>query len=60
MLNVLVGVFTFLAMLLFALWALRGSGRSMEQRIRALAMARQRGDGLSAVPPDVDAKSPAH
>ncbi len=41
---------TFLALLSIALWALQGSGRPAEARIRALALARQRGQGIAAIP----------
>lgn len=41
---------TFLALSLLALWALRGVGQPADQRIRSLALARQRGDGLRSLP----------
>ena len=50
LLNVLVGSFSFLALTLFALWALQGVGRPIEVRIRALARARQQGEGLASIP----------
>ncbi len=50
LLNVLVGSFSFLALTLFALWALQGVGRPIEARIRALARARQQGEGLASIP----------
>ena len=49
-LNAFVGSFSFLALLLFALWAIRGVGSGNEARIRALARARQQGEGLASIP----------
>ncbi len=50
LLSAFTGIFAFFALLLFALWALRGVGRPVDVRIRALAMARQRGGGLESIP----------
>lgn len=50
LLNAVIGTCSFLALLLFALWAVRGVGRSVDARIRALAVARQGGEGLAAIP----------
>lgn len=50
LLNATIGAFAFLSLLLFALWALRGVGAPLDVRIRALAMARQQGEGLGSIP----------
>src|SRR3990172_12766256 len=50
LLNVLVGSSSFLALFLFALWAVQGVGRPADARIRTLATARQRGEGLASIP----------
>ena len=50
LLNASVGVFAFLGLSLLAVWALRGVGQPVDIRIRLLALARQRGGGLSSVP----------
>lgn len=50
LLNAVIGTCAFLALLLFALWAVRGVGGSVDARIRALAAARRRGEGLAGIP----------
>src|SRR3990170_3477079 len=42
--------FAFIAVLLFALWLFRGVGQPADGRMRALAMARQRGEGVESLP----------
>jgi hypothetical protein len=42
--------FAFIAVLLFALWLFRGVGQPADVRMRALAMARQRGEGVASIP----------
>src|SRR3990172_3384251 len=42
--------FAFLAVLLFALWLFRGVGRPADARLRSLAIARQRGEGVESIP----------
>ena len=49
-LNAIVGLAGFLALITFALWALRGAGQPADARMRLLAVARQRGGGLASVP----------
>ena len=50
LLNAFVGTFAFLGLALFAVWALQGVGQPVDLRIRSLALARQRGGGLSSIP----------
>ncbi len=45
-----ISIFTFLALATFAVWAVQGVGHPVDARIRALAMARQRGSGLASIP----------
>ena len=42
--------FAFLAVLLFALWLFRGVGQPADVRVRSLAIARQRGEGIESLP----------
>lgn len=49
-LNAIVGVSTFLAIVLFALWMLRSAGHPADVRVRALALDRQRGEVLASTP----------
>src|SRR3990170_4077254 len=42
--------FAFLAVLLFALWLFRGVGRPADARVRSLAIARQRREGVESLP----------
>lgn len=46
----LAALFSFLALSFLAVWALRGVGRPVDARIRALAVARQHGSGLASIP----------
>jgi tight adherence protein C len=48
--DVVAAGFTFLALSLTGVWALRSVGRPIDSRIRALAVARQRGSGLASIP----------
>ncbi len=50
LLNAFVGIFAFLGLSLLAVWSLRGVGQPVDLRIRSLALARQRGGGLSSIP----------
>jgi tight adherence protein C len=49
-LNAFVAISTFVAIALVAVWALRGVGEPVDARIRSLALARQRGQGVGALP----------
>ena len=49
-LNLAVGAFTFLAVLLFGVWAVQGAGRPVDFRIRSLSLSRQRGEGIAGLP----------